>query len=111
MLSAFTIIFSDWISTNWDSLKWPAFIVIFLIFSLTKKKPKPFDMAEQIENHPWIKTYYALLGLIIALSVAYILTNNVRVNFAFFVIGFCLLILPVVFISQREAYIEAGKKI
>lgn len=121
LLMSFAIIllitFSDFIQTNWDTFRWPAFIGI-MVLSLFHKSSRShsegrFELNRIAEENPWVKIYLAIYLIIISIGVNYVIYNNIKLdvgaNGLFLAIG--LLALPILIIQQKEAYINAGKEI
>ena len=89
---------------------------MFAVFS--KNDGSPHDRREAIlgtiEDNPWIKVYLAAYLLILAAVISYVLSKNIAI-FDFvgpfeLLIAILLLVLPVIAIRQKEAYVSAGEK-
>lgn len=116
-------VFNDWILGHWDTIRWPSFVVILIIAALSKKKHSPADGRFQInrvvEENPWVKIYLAIYCVAIAIAIAiaiganYVIFNNIKLEAGFVELfsAMGLLILPIIIIQQKEAYLNAGKEI
>jgi len=111
------ITFGDFIQTNWDVIRWPAFVGILLL-SLFHKSSRShsegrFELNRIAEENPWIKIYLAIYLIIISIGTNYVIYNNIKLdvgaNGLMLAIG--LLALPILIIQQKEDYINAGKEI
>ena len=111
------ITFSDFIQTNWDTIRWPAFIGI-MVLSLFHKSSRShsegrFEINRIAEENLWVKTYLAIYLFIISIGASYVIYNSIKLdvgaNGLLLAIG--LLALPILMIQQKEAYINAGKEI
>lgn len=111
------MMFSGLIQDNWSALRWPTFAIIMIIalFDNTKRSHSEgrFQLNRIVEENPWVKLYLTIYLIIIAIVVNYVIYNdiilNIGANSLFLAIG--LLILPIIIIQQKEAYINAGKEI
>ena len=113
----FFIIFSDIIQSNWDTIKWPAIIVIIALALFDKNRRTHaqgrYEFNRIIEEYPWVKTYLIIYFFIIAILVNYVLYNEIKLNVE---AGGLLLILtsfflPLIIIREREEYRNASKEI
>lgn len=120
VLSLFAIcsIYDNWILEHWDSLKWPVFAVIVILAAFNKKPINRADGRNQMnrifEEHAWVRAYFAIYGLIIAIGTCYILYNGINisqeVSFFEFASAIGLLFVPVAIIRTKEEFIKAGKE-
>jgi len=119
LLVCLFLIFSELILEYWDYIKFPMLIVIIVIVSLSKQRSrhKQWDGMSKlnriVEEYPWVKVYYAIYCLLIAIIVNYIIFNDIilEVSVKEYFLPFALLILPIIIVQQKEAYVNAGKKI
>ena len=108
--------FNNFIQSNWDTIRWPAFLVIIMLALFAKNTRTPtegrFRINRIIEENKWVKIYLTIYTAIIIICSFYVIYNNVKLNgdarILFLAIG--LLILPVILIEQKEAFLNAGKK-
>ena len=109
-------VFNDWILENWDTIRWPAFIVILIFAALSNKKHSTadgrFQINRVIEENPWIKIYLAIYSSAITIGAIYVIFNNIKIEAGFVELftAMGLLILPIIIIQQKEAYLNAGKE-
>jgi len=119
LLICLFLIFSELILEYWDYIRFPILIVIIVIVSLSKRRSRHtqwegmVQLNRIVEEYPWVKAYYAIYCLLIAISVNYIIFNDIilEVSVKEYFLPFALLILPIIIVQQKEAYVNAGKKI
>lgn len=111
------IIFGDWIRDHWEIIKFPMLFVIIIAALFGKHRPQDaraegrIQLNRIVEENPWVKVYLAIYTLLIAIASGYIIFNHIKLELRFMVlfIPIILLVLPIVIIQQKEAYINAGK--
>ena len=109
-------IFNEWILKHWETLKWPAFAVLFFVGVLQKNRPSRAEahlkFNQVFDEHPWIKIYIAVYGIAIAIVDYYAISHQINLveNLNFFELSgaILLLLLPIFIIKQKEAWDEAG---
>jgi len=107
------IIFSDFVQTNWDVIRWPAFFGI-IVLSLFHKSSRShtesrFELNRIANEYFWVKIYLVIYATIIFVGTTYIIYNNMHLNIntngMFLAIG--LVLLPIIIIQQKEDFINA----
>ncbi len=78
------IIFGDFIQANWDTIRWPAFLVIMILALFDKNKrshsESRFELNRIVEENPWVKIYLTIYLIIIAIGVNYVIYNSIKLN-------------------------------
>jgi hypothetical protein len=108
------LIFDDCISNNWGPLKWLAFAALFFVGAYSKNKPTRagahLEFNRIIDEHPWIKIYFVVYGITIAIGDYYIMTNHIDLieHVSFFNLSgaILLLFLPIFILKQKAAWYE-----
>ncbi len=110
----------SWVMEYWDIIKFPMFIVILIIATFSRNKPKYGQLEEgrsnlsrMVEENSWLKIYYAVYVFLISLALIYIVIIKVKLteDVSLLFIPMLLVILPIIIIQQKEAYRNASKKI
>ena len=111
------IAFGDFIQTNWDVIRWPAFIGI-MVLSLFHKSSRShsegrFELNRIAEEYLWVKIYLVIYAAIIFVSAYYVIYNDIKLNPSAngMMLAIGLVILPILIIQQKEDFINAGKQI
>jgi len=111
------IVFGDFVQTNWDVIRWPAFIVI-IVLSLFHKSSRShsegrFELNRIAEEYLWVKIYLIIYTAIIFIGTSYVIYSNIKLNISAngMLLAIGLVILPIIIIQQKEDFINAGKEI
>ena len=114
-------IFDDWVLENWDAIRWPSLIVIFIIAGLSQSKnPSSLDhgrndINEIVSSHPWIKLYIAIYCLIVAVTCFVVLSKGINISESVGTVELMAsvfgIMLPVIIVQQIRLYKSAGKQI
>ena len=105
------------ITDNWESLKWPSFLLILLIAALSKKSKKSQvskgreNINDIVNNYPLIKLYMAIYCLGCAFYCIYAVSNNIKLELEFipFLLAIFGIMLPAFIVQNYKTYKNAGK--
>ena len=121
LLMSFVIVlliaFGDFIQTNWDVIRWPAFVVIIALSFFHKisrsHSEGRFELNRIAEEYLWVKIYLVIYATTIFVGAYYVINNDIDLNPSAngMMLAIGLVILPVIIIQQKEEFINAGKEI
>jgi len=111
-------IFDEWVQENWDSIRWPSFIIILIIAAFSQKQGQAsvsegrHNINEIVNNHPWIKLYMIIYCLIVAIVCFNVVSKGVNLSESIGTIELALAIfgimLPIFIVQQIQLYRDAG---
>ena len=112
-------IYDEWIGDNWDTIKWPSFIVILIFIAFSPKSKKDLtsegraNINDIVNKNPWIKIYmviYCIVISIVCFDTISSKTNLVEtIGFLELAIPILGILLPVMIVHQIKIYTDAGK--
>jgi hypothetical protein len=122
LLLATLPMFHHWISSHLRILGWGLFALI-IVSALGKQKSihiptydeRHLEFNRVLDENPWMKIYYVVFTMAVAIGFYYTITNNVNILEDIGFLGayglISLVMLPVIIFKVRQAYIDAGEDV
>ena len=124
LLLVTSLLFSDEISAmvgeHKKAFMWLVlgFVTIVVAFSNNKSAAthipsyaeRHFEFNRLLDENPWMKIYYAVYGMAVVMGVYYAMSNGIEIG-SFGLLGtLFLVILPIITLMMKQAYMKAGKE-
>ena len=118
ILFIFALINYQWVSVNWEWLRWPLLLLIFIVYILSGKETTGWGapgvkLGSFIENYPLLKIWVAICTFSILLFLGISVANGVDLieySGTIMLIGLGSLILPLFIVSEIHRYKRLGNE-